>query len=109
MGDQRPIGREIDQCRKNTAMGIATLWVHHPLFPPGCGQFDAFLIHLLDAEPQPLMERPKAKHLLDVSGCQFLCHCHSLDLVFRSCPDQGVTTTLPMTSRSWIMRRPSIA
>src|SRR5262245_61389910 len=93
--DHRPIGTEIDQRGENAAMGVAPVRIDHPFFPPGRLQFDAVLVQRDDLEAEPLMIRSAGDECL-----------HTLE---RDLFAHGVTTTLPMTSRSWIRRRPSRA
>src|SRR5262245_54834311 len=93
--DHGPICADIDQRGENAAVGIAPVWIDHPLFPPRRLQFDAIVVERDDFETQPLMIRRARDQRLHALQGDLFAH--------------GVTTTLPMTSRSWIRRNPSRA
>src|SRR5262249_45568454 len=92
---QAPVAADIDQRGENAAVGIAPVRIDHPLLPPRHLQFDAVVIERDDFQTQPLMIRGAGDERL-----------HALE---RDLFAHGATTTLPMTSRSWIRRRPSRA
>src|SRR5262249_8260635 len=79
----------------NAAVGIAPVGIDHPFLAPGRGELDAVVVHRRHLEPEPLVIRAAGDQRLHLLGGHFLGH--------------GVTTTLPMTSRSWISRSPSRA
>src|SRR5262249_38432794 len=93
--DHGPVAPEIDQCGENPAVGIAPVRIDHPLLPPRRLQFDAVVIERNDFQTEPLMIRGAGDERL-----------HALE---RDLFAHGATTTLPMTSRSWIRRSPSRA
>src|SRR5215467_4046346 len=93
--DHGPVAADIDQRGENPAVGIAPVRIDHPLLPPRHLQFDAVLIERYDFQTQPLMIRGAGDERL-----------HALE---RDLFAHGATTTLPMTSRSWIRRSPSRA
>src|SRR5262249_60668247 len=80
---------------ENPPVGIAPVRIAPPLFPPRHLQFDAVVIERDDFQTQPLMIRGAGDKRL-----------HALE---RDLFAHGATTTLPMTSRSWIRRSPSRA
>src|SRR6266498_233292 len=93
--DLGPVGAEIDQRVENAAVGVAPVRIDHPLFPPRRFQFNAVVMKCDDFETQPLMVRAAGDQRLHALQGELFAH--------------GVTTTLPMTSRSWIRRSPSRA
>src|SRR5262249_19961541 len=93
--DHGPVAADIDQRGENPAVGVAPVRVDYPLFPPRRLQFDAVVIERNDFQTQPLMIRGAGDERL-----------HALE---RDLFAHGATTTLPMTSRSWIRRSPSRA
>src|SRR6266550_4289016 len=93
--DHGPVAAEIDQRGENAAVGIAPVWIDHPLLPPRRLQFDSVIGKRDDFQTEPLMIRGAGDERL-----------HALE---RDLFAHGATTTLPMTSRSWIRRSPSRA
>src|SRR5262249_12680643 len=93
--DHGPVASEIDQRGENPAVGIAPVRIDHPLLPPRRLQFDAVVGKRDDSQTEPLMIRGAGDERL---------HAFERDLFAH-----GATTTLPMTSRSWIRRSPSRA
>src|SRR2546430_4088887 len=93
--DHGPVAAEIDQRGENAAVAIAPVWIDPPLLPPRRLQFDSVVIERDDFEAKPLMIRGAGNERL-----------HALE---RDLFAHGATTTLPMTSRSWIRRSPSRA
>src|SRR5262249_31430320 len=91
--DHGPVAADIDQRGENPAVGVAPVRVDYPLFPPRRLQFDAVVIERNDFQTQPLMIRGAGDERL-----------HALE---RDLFAHGATTTLPMTSGSWIGRGPS--
>src|SRR5215211_5480534 len=98
--DQRPVRRQIDERRDHAAVGVTPLRVDHPLLAPGGGELDAVVVHCHDLEAEPLVIGAPRNHLLNAFDCPFVAH-----RALR----HGVTTTLPITSLSWINRRPAAA
>src|SRR5262249_4494858 len=90
-----PVAAEIDQRGENAAVGVAPVGIDHPLLPPRRLQFDAVVIERNDFQTEPLMIRGAGDERLHALERDFFAH--------------GATTTLPMTSRSWIGRGPSRA
>src|SRR6266487_1201021 len=95
LSDHGPIGAAIDQRSENAAVGVAPVRIDHPFFSPRRLQFDAVVVERNDFETQPLMVRAAGDQRLHARQGELFAH--------------GVTTTLPMTSRSWIRRSPSRA
>src|SRR5215831_13608699 len=93
--DHGPVAAEIDQRGENPAVGVAPVRVDHPLLAPRRLQFDAVVVKCNDLQTEPLMIRSAGDERL-----------HALE---RDVFAHGATTTLPMTSRSWIRRSPSRA
>ena len=93
--DHGPVAAEIDQRGENAAVGIAPVRIDHPLLPPRRLQFDSVIGKRDDFQTEPLMIRGAGDERL-----------HALE---RDLFAHGATTTLPMTSRSWIRRSPSRA
>src|SRR5262249_29256267 len=89
------VAAEIDQGGENPAVGVASVRIDHPLLPPRRLQFDAVVVKCNDLQTEPLMIRGAGDERL-----------HALE---RDVFAHGATTTLPMTSRSWIRRIPSRA
>src|SRR5580704_10082074 len=92
--DQREIRSEIDQGGEDAAVGIAAFDIDHPFLAPFCLDLDAVVADRDNRQSQPLMKRRASDDGLDL---------------FEGDVGHGVTTTLPMTSRSWIRRKPSRA
>src|SRR5262249_20882266 len=90
-----PIPAEIDWRGEDAAGGVAPVGVNSPLFPPRRLQFDAVVIERNDFQTEPLMIRGAGDERLHALKRDVFAH--------------GTTTTLPMTSRSWIKRSPSRA
>src|SRR4051794_3540248 len=90
-----PVGAEVDQGGKHAAMGVAALGIDDPFLTPSGFDLDPVILHRDNFEPKPLVIRPARDDLLHALQSHFLTH--------------GVTTTLPITSRSRIMRSPSAA
>src|SRR5258707_252938 len=88
--DHGPSGAQVDQRGENAAVGVAAVRIDDPLFPPGRLQFDAALVQRNDFETQPLMVGGPGDQRLHSLPGELLTH--------------GVTTSLPMASRSWIGR-----
>src|SRR5262245_467571 len=93
--DHGPVRAEIDERGQYAAVGVASVRIDHPLFPPCRTQFDTVVMQRDHFQSEPLM--------VGGAGDQFL---HALQRDFLT---HGATTTLPMTSRSWIRRSPSRA
>src|SRR5262245_19965092 len=93
--DHGPVRAEIDERGQHAAVGVASLRIDHPLFPPRRTQFDTVVVQRDHLQPEPLMVGSASDHFLHALQREFLVH--------------GATTTLPMTSRSWIRRSPSRA
>src|SRR5262249_37401722 len=93
--DHGPIGAEVDQRGANAAVGVARVRIDAPFFSPGRLQFDAVVVQRNDFEAEPLMIGSARDERLNALERDLVAH--------------GVTTTLPMTSRSWIRRSPSRA
>ena len=112
----RPVGGEIDQRRQHAAMGIAALRIDHPFLAPGRRQLDAVVMHRHDLEAEPLVigragdQRLHAARQVDSSGIRSApIGRHRSGSRQARMTRHGATTTLPMTSRSWISRSPSRA
>src|SRR5262249_59543400 len=90
-----PARAEIEQWGQPAAGGVARVGVDDPFPPPGRGQLDAVVVHRHDLEAEPAMIGRAGDELLHALERGLLAH--------------GATTTLPMTSRSWIRRSPSLA
>src|SRR5262249_29819093 len=95
----RPIGTEIDQRRQHAAVRIAALDIDHPFLAPGRLDLDAVVVQRDYFQPQPLVVGGTGDQLLHALDGNLLAHLLA----------HGATTTLPMTSRSWISRSPSRA
>src|ERR1700731_3147526 len=118
-------------------MGIAAIGIHHPLLAPGRRQFDRAAADRDDFQAEPLMKRAARYQLLYVfdagdfthqtkpllgprllyrenrfAGRESKTHFAALPAAKARRGDrtnQGTTTTLPMTSRSLMRRKPSAA
>src|SRR5215470_3814694 len=66
--DHGPVGSEIDQCRKDAAMGVAPVRVDLPFLAPRRGELDAIVVHRDDLDAEPLMERAARDQRLDLFG-----------------------------------------
>src|ERR671936_776121 len=77
------------------AVGEAPAGMAPPPLPPRRFQFNAVVVERNDFEAQPLMVRGAGDERLHALEREFFAH--------------GTTTTLPITSRSWIRRSPSRA
>src|SRR5262249_13738273 len=93
--DHGPVAAEIDQRGENPAVSIAPVRIDYPLLPPRRLQFDTVVVKRNDLQTEPLMIRGAGDERL-----------HALE---RDIFAHGTTTTLPMTSRSWIRRNPARA
>src|SRR5262245_16113437 len=99
----RRIGAEIDQRRQHAAVRIAALDVDHPFLAPGGLDLDAVVVQCDYFQPQPLVIGGAGDQLLHALDGNLLARLSTRLLA------HGATTTLPMTSRSWISRSPSRA
>src|SRR5689334_9934226 len=95
-------------------MRIAPVGIDYPFLAPGRRQLDCAFAHSYYFQSEPLMVRAARQQLLHVFDARNLAHVTEKPLLLSATtdqggPDQGTTTTLPITSRSLIKRNPSAA